>query len=394
MIKITNLSKIYISKEKKNYCALKNININFNETGMVFIVGKSGSGKTTLLNIIGGLDKPNEGDIVIDGKSTEYFTEKDYDSYRNSHVGFIFQEFNLIESLNVEENIRFSSELINKKISSDQINDILQLVGLSDLNKRKINELSGGQRQRVAIARILTKECKYIFADEPTGSLDTKVGKQIFDLLKKLSNKKLVVVVSHDMESALKYADRIIELKNGEIIKDVTRNAEVFDDSLQVTENGELLVPTSHSLSIREIKKMNIFMKKGVTKISSIPSKFKKTKYEFSDKEDHFNSYLPKMTFKNTIKFAFSNVKVKLSRFIVITFILSMALTIFGFSSFFSDFDKNVAVVKTLSDNGVDKLVVNLGRYDEKQKELKNRKSIYIDECFKVFSLGEYILTL
>lgn len=382
MIKISKLSKIYISKDKTAHVALKNINIKFNETGMVFVVGKSGSGKTTLLNIIGGLDKPDSGDLIIDGRSTKSFTGRDYDCYRNSYVGFIFQEFNLIESLNVEENIRFSSELINKKISHGQIDNILKLVGLSGLNNRKINELSGGQRQRVAIARILTKECKYIFADEPTGSLDTKVGKQIFELLKKMSKNKLVVIVSHDMESALKYADRIIQLKNGEIVKDVTRNNKVVDDELKITENGELLVPTSRPLSNSEIKKMNILMNKGVKKVSKVPSKFKKTVNVLSDEKDQFISHTPKITWKSTMKFAFSNIKVKISRFIVITFILSMALTIFGFSSFFSDFDKHVAMVKTLEDNGIDKLMVNKGRYDEKEKQLRNLKTIYTDDSF------------
>ena len=382
MIKINNIFKTYKSKKSNDCSALKNINLTLNDTGLVFIIGKSGSGKTTLLNILGGLDKPDNGYLVINGKSTENFSDKDYDCYRNTYVGFIFQEFNLLESLNVEENINFSSQLLNKKINKNKVNDILKLVGLEGLNNRNINELSGGQRQRVAIARILNKDCKYIFADEPTGNLDTKVGKQIFDLLKKLSKTRLVVVVSHDKENANNYADRIIEIKNGEVISDISRISKKIIDDFHYNEKGELLIPSSRPLTSKEIKKLNLLLKKDIKKVKSIPKQFKKTKPMTEKEEKEFTNKNPKMSFKSTLKFAFSNIKVKMSRFIMIIFILTMALTLLGLSSFFSEFDGNVATINTFSANGVDKLIVNQGKYNTKINQLENVKTVFTNKDF------------
>ena len=158
---------------------------------MVFILGKSGSGKSTLLNILGGLDNCDSGEIYVDSKKISNFKENDYDYYRNTYVGFIFQEFNLIEEYNVYDNISLGLKLQKEKVKKEQLDQILEQVGLTGLGLRKINELSGGQKQRVAIARALIKNPNMILADEPTGSLDSETGKQIFDLLgiSKLLNK-------------------------------------------------------------------------------------------------------------------------------------------------------------------------------------------------------------
>ncbi|HCC04097.1 MAG TPA: ABC transporter permease, partial [Clostridiales bacterium] len=188
------------------------------ETGMVFILGKSGSGKSTLLNVIGGLDKYDKGEIIINGKSTNQFKEKDYDAFRNTYMGFIFQEFNLIEDYSVEQNIKLALELQKKEATDDEIERILKKVELTEVSKRKINELSGGQKQRIAIARAVIKNPEIILADEPTGNLDSQTGEQIWKILKDLSKEKLVIVVSHDKESANIYADRIIEIQDGNII--------------------------------------------------------------------------------------------------------------------------------------------------------------------------------
>ena len=200
MIELKNVSKTYKSKKATNTMALKNISIKFPEKGMVFILGKSGSGKSTLLNVIGGLDKYDSGEIIINGKSTNTFKGKDYDAFRNTYMGFIFQEFNLIEDYLVK--------------------NILEKVELTEVSKRKTNELSGGQKQRIAIARAVIKNPEIVLADEPTGNLDSSTGEQIWKILKDLSKDKLVIVVSHDTESAHKYADRIIEIQDGTIIKD------------------------------------------------------------------------------------------------------------------------------------------------------------------------------
>lgn len=220
MIELKNISKTYKSKKGLKTEALKDVSIKFEDKGLVFILGKSGCGKSTLLNIIGGLDKYDSGDLFINGKSTNKFKTKDFDAYRNTYMGFVFQDFNLLENYSIYKNVSLSLELQNKRIDKVKIDEILKIVGLENLGNRKPNELSGGQKQRIAIARALIKNPNVILADEPTGNLDSATGRQIFELLKELSKEKLVIVVSHDEESAQRYADRIIELKDGIVTND------------------------------------------------------------------------------------------------------------------------------------------------------------------------------
>ncbi|MEG2792846.1 MAG: ABC transporter ATP-binding protein/permease [Bacilli bacterium] len=223
MIELKNVTKEYIGKSN-NVVALKDISFVLPNNGLVFITGKSGCGKSTLLNTIGALDKISSGDIIIDNKSISKFKEKELDEYRNKYIGFIFQDFNLLLDYNVETNIKMSLDLQKKKCNSEDIEEILRKVDLEDYGDRKINELSGGEQQRVAIARALIKNPEIILCDEPSGSLDSETSKQIFELLKKLSATCLVIVVSHDKESAEQYGDRIIELKDGQIINDIQKN--------------------------------------------------------------------------------------------------------------------------------------------------------------------------
>ncbi len=220
MIELKEVSKIYRSKKSVDTLALKNVSLTLEDKGMVFILGKSGSGKSTLLNLLGGLDKPSSGEIFIQGKSMKDFTEKDFDRYRNSFVGFVFQEFNLLEDYNVYENIELALALQQKKDENHFIHHLLTSLDLEGLEKRRINELSGGQKQRVAIARALVKRPKLLLCDEPTGNLDQKSGQEIFTILKEISKQNLVVVVSHDEEAAREYADRILTIVDGEITED------------------------------------------------------------------------------------------------------------------------------------------------------------------------------
>ena len=228
MIELINVSKVYKSKKAADTVALKNVSIKFPEKGLVFILGKSGSGKSTLLNVIGGLDKYDDGEIVINGKSTKDFNEKDFDAFRNTYMGFVFQEYNLLDNYSIGQNIKLPLELQHIKATKQQVEAALKQVGLEGMGKRKTNELSGGQKQRVAIARALVKNPEIILADEPTGNLDTATSEQIWEILKNLSKDKLVIVVSHDGESAQKYADRIITIQDGEVISD-EGNKEVTD---------------------------------------------------------------------------------------------------------------------------------------------------------------------
>ena len=226
MLEIRNIRKTYRSKKGVETRALDGVSLSFPERGLVFLLGKSGSGKSTLLNICGGLDRPDEGEIVIRGRSSKDFSAEDFDSYRNTCVGFVFQEYNVLNEFSVEDNVALALELQNKKRDPQEIRRILRIVEMEDFAKRKPNTLSGGQKQRVAIARALVKDPQIILADEPTGALDSETGRQVLDTLKKLSGDKLVIVVSHDREFAEQYADRIVELKDGKVISDVTRTGE------------------------------------------------------------------------------------------------------------------------------------------------------------------------
>lgn len=223
MVDLINISKNYKTKSGEVQ-ALKDVNINFPDRGMVFILGKSGCGKTTLLNIIGGLDNYTDGEIVVDGVSLKDYKSADYDEYRNKYVGFVFQEYNLLDEFNVEQNIGLALELQKSKDNQALVDKALEDVGLQGYNKRRINELSGGQKQRVAIARAIIKKPSIVLADEPTGNLDSMTAEEIFGILKKLSLDRLIIVVSHDRESAEEYADRIIELKDGAVVNDTFRN--------------------------------------------------------------------------------------------------------------------------------------------------------------------------
>ena len=220
MIELREICKTYKSKKSSSTKALNGVSLTLGEKGMTFILGKSGSGKSTLLNILGGLDKYDSGDMFILGKSSQNFTQADWDSYRNTYVGFVFQEFNILEDYDVYQNIVLALQLQQKKEDEKEIEELLEKLELKDLKKRKVNELSGGHKQRVAIARALIKNPKIILADEPTGNLDSKTGRQVMELLKEISKEKLVVIVSHDEEYAEKYGDRIIEIQDGKVVSD------------------------------------------------------------------------------------------------------------------------------------------------------------------------------
>ncbi len=221
MLTVKNLTKIYQPKKGLPVTALDNVSLTFPDNGMVFLLGKSGSGKSTLLNLIGGLDDYTSGEIIIKGKSCNDFKQSDYNSYRNTFIGFIFQEFNVLEEYNVGKNISLALEIQDKTAPKEAVESVMEIVDLDkSYFERKISELSGGQKQRVAIARALIKNPDIILADEPTGALDSATGKQVLETLKRVSKEKLVIVVSHDRDNAVTYGDRIIELADGKIISD------------------------------------------------------------------------------------------------------------------------------------------------------------------------------
>lgn len=221
MIKLNEVHKVY-TQGKSGFHALKDISLYFEKGEIVSIFGPSGCGKTTLLNIIGGLDSPTSGDMVIDDRLTTNFIEKEWDYFRNHRIGFVFQQYNLIEHLPIVENVALSLKLAGakNKQAKHQAIELLKKVGLENhLNKLPV-ELSGGERQRVAIARALVNEPDIILADEPTGALDNKTGMEIMDLIKSICVDKLVIIVTHNKKIAEKYSTRIIELKDGRVTSD------------------------------------------------------------------------------------------------------------------------------------------------------------------------------
>lgn len=224
MIELKNVTKIYKQRKSSDVKALDDVSLIFNGVGLTFIVGPSGSGKSTLLNCIGSLDKIDSGSIIVDGLEISNLKEKELNIYRNNHIGFVFQDYNLLSDYNVQDNIDIALELQGKS-DDKKIDEMLASMGLQGLNLRKINELSGGEKQRVAIARALIKEPSIILADEPTGNLDSKTGIEIIEILKKISKNYEVIVVTHNMDLAKKYGDRIIEINDGKVVKDTGKKS-------------------------------------------------------------------------------------------------------------------------------------------------------------------------
>ena len=221
MLQLKNIVKSYTVGELTQV-ALKGISLNFRENEFVSILGQSGSGKTTMLNIIGGLDRYDSGDLVINGVSTKKYRDADWDAYRNTSIGFVFQSYNLIPHQNVLSNVEMALTLsgVSRKERRKRAVEVLNKVGLQDHIHKKPNQLSGGQMQRVAIARALINNPDILLADEPTGALDTETSIQIMNLLKQIAEEKLVIMVTHNPELAEVYSTRIVNLKDGQITSD------------------------------------------------------------------------------------------------------------------------------------------------------------------------------
>ena len=220
LIEVKNLNKIYGSGEAE-VKALKNINLNIEQGEFVAIVGQSGSGKSTLLHLIGGVDIPSSGEVIIDGKNIYKLKEKELSILRRRKLGFIFQFFNLIPVLTVQENIEMPVLLDNEKIDKKYMSELLRILGLEERKNNYPSELTGGQQQRVSIGRALANKPSIILADEPTGNLDSKNSKEVLELLKYCAKKynQTLILITHDINIA-KSADRVITIEDGEITSD------------------------------------------------------------------------------------------------------------------------------------------------------------------------------
>ena len=267
MLKLKNIKKIYVSGDEKVE-ALKGINIEFRESEFVSILGQSGCGKTTLLNIIGGLDRYTSGDLIINGKSTKDFKDRDWDAYRNYSVGFVFQSYNLIGHQTVLSNVELALTIsgVSRKERKQRAIKALEEVGLKEQIHKKPNQLSGGQMQRVAIARALVNNPDIILADEPTGALDTKTSVQVMEILKKISKDKLIIMVTHNPELAEKYSSRIIKILDGKITDDSDLIEHQKEEKQQDTKKRRT---SMKFLTALRLSLNNLMTKKGRTILTS-----------------------------------------------------------------------------------------------------------------------------
>ena len=267
MLKLKNIKKTYVSGDEKVE-ALKGINIEFRKSEFVSILGQSGCGKTTLLNIIGGLDRYTSGDLIINGKSTKDFKDRDWDAYRNYSVGFVFQSYNLIGHQTVLSNVELALTIsgVSRKERKQRAIKALEEVGLKEQIHKKPNQLSGGQMQRVAIARALVNNPDIILADEPTGALDTKTSVQVMEILKKISKDKLIIMVTHNPELAEKYSSRIIKILDGKITDDSDPIEHQKEEKQQDTKKKRT---SMKFLTALRLSLNNLMTKKGRTILTS-----------------------------------------------------------------------------------------------------------------------------
>ena len=263
MLQLKNITKDYVTGSQTTH-ALKGVSLSFRKNEFVSILGASGCGKTTLLNIIGGLDRYTDGDLLIKGKSTKQYKDRDWDTYRNHSIGFIFQSYNLIMHQNITRNVELALTIsgVSYKERRERAINALKRVGLENEINKMPNQLSGGQMQRVAIARALVNNPEILLADEPTGALDSETSIQIMELLKEIASDRLVIMVTHNPDLANQYSTRIIKLHDGLVI----------DDSMPV--NEQEIIEENKIYEVEKIDK-NKTKKASMSFLTSIALSFK-----------------------------------------------------------------------------------------------------------------------
>lgn len=394
MLETRELCKIYKPKKGVPVTALNKISLKFPEKGMVFLLGKSGSGKSTLLNLLGGLDKYDDGEIIIKGVSSKDFKQEYFDSYRNTYVGFIFQEYNILDEFTVGANIALALQLQGKKPADEEINNILKQVDLDGYGNRKPNELSGGQKQRVAIARALVKNPEIIMADEPTGALDSNTGRQVFDTLKKLSKDKLVIIVSHDREFSELYADRIIELSDGNVISDVevenSEEQEKVQDNL-VFENEIISVKEGYHLTEEDRIAINDYIDTLGTEGAKIKlfgsrrrKKFVNTDESKIKEQDSKNFKLikSKLPMKSAFKIGVSGLKHKKIRLVITILLSCIAFGLFGLSDTITSYNHVDVCTNSIIDSNLDYL--SIGKAVKVYYNSNNKDNYYFESGRKL----------
>ena len=282
MLELKEIKKDYPAGSETVH-ALKGVDLQFRKSEFVSILGQSGCGKTTMLNIIGGLDQYTSGDLVINGRSTKDFKDRDWDTYRNHSIGFVFQSYNLIPHQSVLQNVEIALSLsgVSKVERRKRAIEALEQVGLGNQLKKKPGEMSGGQMQRVAIARALVNNPDIILADEPTGALDTETSVQVMDILKEVAKDRLVIMVTHNPELAEKYSSRIITMLDGNVTSDSAPLSKEEVEEIKKSQNEMLEARKAESKKERKKKEKK-------------PTLSWKTSFGLSLKKLYFNLDSPK----------------------------------------------------------------------------------------------------
>ncbi len=394
MLKLEKVTRIFKGPNHTKVKALDNINLRFPDNGFVFIIGKSGSGKSTLLNAIGGLDKISKGKIFVNNLQLNKYGTGRMNKYRHTKIGFIFQHYYLIEHLTIEQNIELSLDITRDNKYS--VEELLDLVGLKDFKKRYPKELSGGQRQRIAIARALAKNPDIILADEPTGNLDKLTSKVVLDILKEISKKKLIILVSHNLLEATQYADRIIELRDGKVLNDVIKCNDLKYE--YYTKGKTIYLPFYRDLTKDETKD---FLKRlndpNITRIVQQDDGFKpfdQTNVLDSDKKVKLKS--KNLSFKNICKYIkLYLIKLKFNSLFIVFITVLLLLGISVISSLEdktyldTNYDESLKYVKyTKGDLNVASSVFNTYLEPILEEEIKEIENV--DYNGKIYKLYPY----
>lgn len=352
MIIVKNLTKVYKSKKAKICVALNNVSFSLPSKGLVFVVGKSGSGKSTMLNLLGGLDSLTSGEINVFGNQLNEYSESELYSFRSNIVGFVFQDFHLLDDLTVADNVRLSLKLMAED-DDERVEKALESVELLEYKDRYPRELSGGQQQRVAIARALVKNPDVIFADEPTGNLDSNTTEQIIKLIKEISKEKLVVVVSHNLFDAYEYADRIIELSEGRIINDLVIN-EKYENAVEVKDN-KVIIPMLKRFKQDELDSLlSICKRDEILKIEQSNNKFKQKE----QKEEPLQTKVPQkktkgLSFFNSVKFSAMFGKRRIIGFLLSAIFASILICVLSLAQSIANFDAKSMAMDSMTEGSV-----------------------------------------
>ena len=379
MIKVQDLTKIYKSKNRTNCTALDHVSFTLPDNGMVFVLGKSGSGKSTLLNLLGGLDEFEEGEIFFEDERLSVFTQKDFYDYRCRHIGFVFQDFHLLEELTVEENIALVFDLESAD-HGDRIQSSLEKVGMAEYASRYPRELSGGQKQRVAMARAIAKDPEVILCDEPTGNLDADNSRQILNLLKEFSKTKLVIIVSHNIPDAETYSDRILELRDGKIMRDEVRR-EGYSNEFCVDGEGVLTLPYNKTLSAEQIDTMVEGIRSNdVKKVVQNDDGFHPVK-ELVFRGRPYSRRNAGMSFKNILRLTGTMMRNQYMRFLLTAITATLIVSCFSVFQSFLHYDVNNSLSTAMIENGFPVMVYQKAIVEGSENSLVTSSLVHINEA-------------